>query len=533
MRLVWIFFAGHALALIFGLAGLLIALPNPQLWIDSRFGPEMFRFGLEYGGSLHVWWGALAMLFFGGLAIGWRKTLIFFFVACTVSLSSELIGTTTGWPFGDYAYLSGLGNKVLGRVPYTIPLSWFYLGFASYLLANSIAGNRSTKYQAFFAIAGGAYFLVVWDLVLDPAMAHESMPIRFWAWSEGGPYFGMPLINFAGWALTGAVFMTVSRLLWKTNPDPRQYSPVLPYAMYLLNIGFGAVLAISVDLWIPMLLAVIFGVIPASLALRRRGPVQPSPVEPENPTAPSTKSVSYRAMQAGFELPLKRNVQYEVEGLENIPATGPAMLVARHYHHLYDGGLLISSCDRPLHILVGLDWVTNRFGRWLMEFVCRVAGWPYLLRRNGPAFQRGDSAYKPDEIVPYLRRAINESVELLRRGELLVVFPEGYPAIDPEQTLREESNGFMPFEDGFAYIASRAQAGCAERFPLVPVGFNYQRLSGEGDKWSITMRIGEQVYVDEFADCRQLVHYFESEVRALSRTPDPVPAVIARELVAP
>ncbi len=207
MRLVRILFFAHLAALIFGLGGILIALPNPQWWADSRYGADVFRFGMEYGGSLHIILGAATMLAFGGLTIGWRKTLTFFVVTVALSLSSELIGTGTGWPFGNYEYTSGLGYKVLGRVPFTIPLSWFYVGFASYLLMNRLAEHRARAYQGLLAVLGGAYLLTVWDLVLDPAMAHESLAIQFWTWYETGPYFGMPLLNFGGWAFTAVLFM--------------------------------------------------------------------------------------------------------------------------------------------------------------------------------------------------------------------------------------------------------------------------------------------------------------------------------------
>ena len=55
--------------------------------------------------------------------------------AIGISLASELLGTSTGFPFGHYTYLNGLGYKVAGLVPFTIPLSWFYLGLSSLLLA--------------------------------------------------------------------------------------------------------------------------------------------------------------------------------------------------------------------------------------------------------------------------------------------------------------------------------------------------------------------------------------------------------------
>ncbi|MFW6074592.1 MAG: carotenoid biosynthesis protein [Chloroflexota bacterium] len=203
MNRIWLLFIGHVAALAFGLGGILIALPNPHLWAGSEWGADVFQFGMNYGGSLHIVLGAATMVLFGGMVIGWQRTLIFFAVTVALSLSSELIGTGTGWPFGNYEYTSGLGYKVLGRVPFTIPLSWFYIGFASYLLANTLVAQKQLKWRAPLTVLFGAYLLTVWDLVLDPAMAHEDLPIRFWTWFETGAYFGMPVKNFGGWILTG------------------------------------------------------------------------------------------------------------------------------------------------------------------------------------------------------------------------------------------------------------------------------------------------------------------------------------------
>jgi len=259
---------GHLAALAFGLGGLLIALPNPQLWADSEMGARTFDFGMKYGGSLHIVFGALTMLIFGAATIGWRKTGTFFVVSYVLSISSELIGTGTGWPFGNYEYTGFLGYQVLGRVPFTIPLSWFYVGFSSYLLANLLFANRPGWQRGALAVIGGAYLLTVWDLVLDPAMAHESLAVQFWTWSETGPYFGMPIKNFVGWTFTAAAFMAVSRLLWRADPESHEYPGWLPFTVYLANVIFAIALSLSVDLWEPALLAVVFGVVPAALAWR-------------------------------------------------------------------------------------------------------------------------------------------------------------------------------------------------------------------------------------------------------------------------
>jgi uncharacterized membrane protein len=270
MKLVRLLFLGHLAALIFGLAGLLIALPNPQLWAGSRWGADVYQFGMNYGGSLHIVLGAATMFAFGVVWLGWRRTSIFFAVTVVLSLSSELIGTGTGWPFGNYEYTSFLGYKVLDRVPFTIPLSWFYVGFAAYLLANTLFSEHfgRSRQLGVLAVLGGAWLLTVWDLVLDPAMAHESLAVKFWIWSETGPYFGMPIKNFVGWTLTAVLFMGISRLFWRRDPRAGEYPTGLPFAVYLVNTIFAMVISISVDLWWPVVLAVVLGVIPAWIAWR-------------------------------------------------------------------------------------------------------------------------------------------------------------------------------------------------------------------------------------------------------------------------
>ena len=60
---------------------------------------------------------------------------------------------------------------------------------------------------------------------------------------------------------------------------------------------------------------------------------------------------SLRAMSRA----MLRKVDLRVEGVEHIPASGPAILVARHYHHLYDGAAALATAPRSLHPLVAMD----------------------------------------------------------------------------------------------------------------------------------------------------------------------------------
>lgn len=267
MRLAHTLLGAHALALIFGLGGMLIAMPHPELWSASPLGRQVFSFGMQYAGPLHMLLGAAAMLAFGWAVLGWRRTAIFLALACGLSLAAELIGTGTGYPFGNYEYTSGLGAKVLGRVPFSIPLSWFYMGLAAFLL-----GTRLARGHAIWSVALGAYFLTVWDLVLDPAMAHPGLPLTFWVWHTAGPYFGMPVQNFLGWSATGALFIGLSRWLWGRLPAAglaeRDWPVSFPLAVYALNMLFAMLLSASGGVWPPIGLALVLGLGGAMLAVR-------------------------------------------------------------------------------------------------------------------------------------------------------------------------------------------------------------------------------------------------------------------------
>jgi len=261
--------AGHLAALIFGLAGLLIAIPHPELWAGSSYGPRAYSFGMKYGGSLHIVFGAATMFAYGIYAIGVRKTAIFFACAAPISLGSELIGTSTGEPFGNYRYTSFLGYKIFDHVPFSIPLSWFYVGFATVLIGYELSRRIPFHPRWLYAVMMGAFLLVVWDLVLDPAMAHKSLTVKFWEWGQTGSYFGMPGQNFFGWGLTAFIFMLVSRLIWRSDPPIDRGIPGIwiPFVVFAANIGFAAALSASVDLWLPILFAVVLGLLPAVMVL--------------------------------------------------------------------------------------------------------------------------------------------------------------------------------------------------------------------------------------------------------------------------
>ncbi len=265
---------GHLVSMAFGLAGLLWVMPHPEVLSLIPAGQTLFRWSMAGGGVVYILLGTAAVAIYAYRSLGLGRWLAFMLPAVGLSLSSELLGTSTGFPFGDYSYLSGLGYKIAGLVPFTIPLSWFYLGLASYLLARSglsaLAAKRGQQLGWLGQIAAiflGSLLLTSWDFVLDPAMSQTAMP--FWYWHQPGAFFGMPYQNFVGWLGTGAVFMSVAAALWgKQAPALAPAQLNLPLVVYLGNFTFAAVMSIGAGFWIPLGLGLLLGVVPAVLCWR-------------------------------------------------------------------------------------------------------------------------------------------------------------------------------------------------------------------------------------------------------------------------
>ncbi len=264
MRVEWILTIGHIVSMAFGLAGLLIVLPNADLIAAlPEIGKTAFAWSMVGGGVIYMLLATAAVAVYAYRTLGMWHCLGFMIPAIGLSLGSELLGTSTGFPFGHYHYLSGLGYKIAGLVPFTIPLSWFYLGFSAYIIARAglenLAIPQILKYAG--AIGFGSLLLTSWDFVLDPAMSQTTVP--FWIWEQPGAFFGMPYENFVGWFGTGVVYMTVATLIWRSKPLIIPHNELgLPLAIYLSNFAFATILSLAAGIYIPILLGLVLGILP-------------------------------------------------------------------------------------------------------------------------------------------------------------------------------------------------------------------------------------------------------------------------------
>jgi len=154
----------------------------------------------------------------------------------------------------------------------------------------------------------------------------------------------------------------------------------------------------------------------------------------------------------------ERYWRVEVTGVEHVPETGPALLVANHSGALpFDGAMICTSVETR----------RERRVRFLYDrFVENLAPVSTFYRKAGGAVASRENA-----------------LELLRAGELLLLFPEGVSGVAKPFGERYRLRRFSP---GFARLALAldvpivpiAVVGAEEIYPLVGRAEGVGRLLG-------------------------------------------------------
>lgn len=518
MKIVKILFTAHLMALVLGLGSLLIISSHPEVWNTSPIGEAIFENVLRFAGTLHVLFGAATMFLFGLLCVGPRKTIVFFIAATMISLSMELFGTSIGFPFGISLSITYPGIKAAGFAPYSILLSWFYMGFTSYLLASKLVVLLKWPRQTLWSLLLGTYFLITWDLVLNSAIEGQHLATQAAAWQIYGSYFGMPMRNLLGWTLNGLLFLSVARLLWRSNIEAKRVVAWLPVGVYSANTGFALALNLSLGLWFPLLLSAFFVLLPESLILLPREEGHSSRI---GRVRAGISLFLWWLMRVAALFFARRKVTIDAEGLDNVPSSGPTLIAVRHFHWFYDGYALVRTNSRQLHTVVALDWMQSTTLRVVVEFACSLTDWPVVLRSE--QFRQHDDdeqwAYDAHEARQYLRRLTLGTVRILRSGSVLVIFPEGYPNIDPHPTPKTDLDSFLPFRPGFVKMAELAEKDRHTQVAIVPVGLSYAQRPG--NRWHITVRYGQPLHLSDFANSEQLLLAVQEHVQVLSGVTPP------------
>jgi uncharacterized membrane protein len=160
--------------------------------------------------------------------MGWKKTLVFTLIAYSVAFVAEFSSTRTGVPFGLYHYVDTTRDRELwiANVPFWDSLSFTflcYLGFSLAVLTYSplqigrgdmqVVDTCEIR-QSRRVLVTATVLMTLLDVVIDPLTVHGERWFlgKIYYYPKGGIYFGVPLSNFIGWALVGAV--TVALFQW-------------------------------------------------------------------------------------------------------------------------------------------------------------------------------------------------------------------------------------------------------------------------------------------------------------------------------
>lgn len=164
----------------------------------------------------------------------------------------------------------------------------------------------------------------------------------------------------------------------------------------------------------------------------------------------------------------------EINGLENIPTRGPALLVS---NHLGDADVIVGFVYAPLNVetIIKIEIYDLPFLGWLMDAYGVI--WVH----------RGH----PD------RRAIRVALEALKKGRIVAIAPEGRESLSG--SLEEGTNGA-------AYLALKSKA------PIIPITFTgsenkrvFQNIK-QMRKTDISVQIGQPFQLDQSENLRLSVN---------------------------
>ena len=162
----------------------------------------------------------------------------------------ESFAVATGFPYGHFTYGAKIGDKIFGLVPWTVPFAWTPVLLGSYALARRVVRDGAAMGR-WNTILATAVISMAFDLVLDPGAVSQN----FWTYRAGGAFYGVPLSNFAGWVLSGAIGAQI--LHFFAQERNRELPPKgLMGSLWLIALFWTSVCGWS-GLWIPSAIGVL------------------------------------------------------------------------------------------------------------------------------------------------------------------------------------------------------------------------------------------------------------------------------------
>lgn len=149
---------------------------------------------------------------------------LFFICSFVIGYAAELLGTQTGFPFGNYQYMQNMAPH-LWEVPLVIGVNWFLLAYATAQLTDHFI------YKAWLRVLVASAAMVALDFWIEP-VAHK---LGYWQWENNQ----IPWQNYLGWFGVSIIVQSIYQR-WAaahTNNLAKWYSLIVLIFFIILNIA--------------------------------------------------------------------------------------------------------------------------------------------------------------------------------------------------------------------------------------------------------------------------------------------------------
>lgn len=208
----------------------LLGFPSDYAWVSNLFIVIM---------ALPAFIGVIKLQ-------GLKRGLAVVFSLMLFALIFEGQAIYTGFPYSEFNYSDKIAGKLFGIVPWTIGFAW-----APLLIGSAIVVSNFKKLSNFNFILFTAILLVLADLVLDPGATKAGL----WIWENTNGFYGVPLMNFFGWFVSGILGSCIYLFLVK-NPTNKisKYDKILTTGSLSLTLAFWTGAAIFFGMWLVVIL---------------------------------------------------------------------------------------------------------------------------------------------------------------------------------------------------------------------------------------------------------------------------------------
>ncbi len=170
------------------------------------------------------------------LQVNARNRLIFIGIGL-FGFGAEVLGESTGFPFGTYSYGSALG-PALFDVPIALVSAWIVV---TVFAANVLIWANVAK--GWWPIVGPITMVVI-DFLLEPV---ATGPMDAWSWQSIGVYYGVPISNFIGWFVVSLpIFAVLSAAKFRDRGGVVVSTSVIAFFLIISLINL---------LWWPLIIA--------------------------------------------------------------------------------------------------------------------------------------------------------------------------------------------------------------------------------------------------------------------------------------